>query len=111
MIINRGRKESKPSIPEGRDQLDLEPPAEMLVPRVWSSVRLGLSRVLSRTLGGWPSGEGRRMDLSGIYPPVTTPFTATAEVDYGKLEENLHKLGTLPFRGKWGLSTGGVGGV
>ncbi|XP_025129833.1 4-hydroxy-2-oxoglutarate aldolase, mitochondrial isoform X2 [Bubalus bubalis] len=71
----------------------------MLVPRVWSSVRLGLSRVLSRTLGGWPSGEGRRMDLSGIYPPVTTPFTATAEVDYGKLEENLHKLGTLPFRG------------
>ena len=83
----------------------------MLVPRVWSSVRLGLSRVLSRTLGGWPSGEGRRMDLSGIYPPVTTPFTATAEVDYGKLEENLHKLGTRPFRGKWGLSTGGVGGV
>nr|XP_005901233.1 PREDICTED: LOW QUALITY PROTEIN: 4-hydroxy-2-oxoglutarate aldolase, mitochondrial [Bos mutus] len=71
----------------------------MPVPRVWSSVRLGLSRVLSRTLGGWPSGEGRGMDLSGIYPPVTTPFTATAEVDYGKLEENLHKLGTLPFRG------------
>uniref|UniRef100_A0A4W2HIG1 4-hydroxy-2-oxoglutarate aldolase, mitochondrial n=1 Tax=Bos indicus x Bos taurus TaxID=30522 RepID=A0A4W2HIG1_BOBOX len=71
----------------------------MLVPRVWSSVRLGLSRVLSRTLRGWPSGEGRGMDLSGIYPPVTTPFTATAEVDYGKLEENLHKLGTLPFRG------------
>lgn len=51
------------------------------------------------------------MDLSGIYPPVTTPFTATAEVDYGKLEENLHKLGTFPFRGKRGLSTGGVGGV
>ncbi|XP_043331808.1 4-hydroxy-2-oxoglutarate aldolase, mitochondrial isoform X3 [Cervus elaphus] len=71
----------------------------MLVPRVWSSVRPGLSKFLSRTLGGWPSGEGRRMDLSGIYPPVTTPFTATAEVDYGKLQENLHKLGTFPFRG------------
>ncbi|XP_070326075.1 4-hydroxy-2-oxoglutarate aldolase, mitochondrial isoform X2 [Odocoileus virginianus] len=71
----------------------------MLVPRVWSSVRPGVSKVLSRTLGGWPSGEGRRMDLSGIYPPVTTPFTATAEVDYGKLQENLHKLGTFPFRG------------
>uniref|UniRef100_A0AC11C3V7 4-hydroxy-2-oxoglutarate aldolase 1 n=1 Tax=Ovis aries TaxID=9940 RepID=A0AC11C3V7_SHEEP len=74
----------------------------MLIPRVWSSVRLGLNRVLSRTLGGWSSGEGRRMDLSGIYPPVTTPFTATAEVDYGKLEENLHKLGTFPFRGAVG---------
>lgn len=39
------------------------------------------------------------MDIAGIYPPVTTPFTANAEVDYGKLEENLHKLGTFPFRG------------
>lgn len=50
------------------------------------------------------------MDIAGIYPPVTTPFTATAEVDYGKLEENLHKLGAFPFRGKWGLSSGGFGG-
>lgn len=39
------------------------------------------------------------MDIAGIYPPVTTPFTATADVDYGKLEENLQKLGTFPFRG------------
>uniref|UniRef100_A0A8D0WE31 4-hydroxy-2-oxoglutarate aldolase, mitochondrial n=1 Tax=Sus scrofa TaxID=9823 RepID=A0A8D0WE31_PIG len=71
----------------------------MLGPKVWSSVRRGLSRALSRTVGSWASGEGRKMDISGIYPPVTTPFTATAEVDYGKLEENLHKLGTFPFRG------------
>ncbi|XP_019795309.1 4-hydroxy-2-oxoglutarate aldolase, mitochondrial isoform X5 [Orcinus orca] len=70
----------------------------MLGPRVWSSVRQGLSRALSSTVGGWASGEGRKVDISGIYPPVTTPFTATAEVDYGKLEENLHKLGTFPFR-------------
>ncbi|KAM9618003.1 4-hydroxy-2-oxoglutarate aldolase, mitochondrial isoform 1-T1 [Trichechus inunguis] len=71
----------------------------MLVPRVWSSVRQGLSRGLSRNVGGWASGEGRKVDIAGIYPPVTTPFTATAEVDYGKLEENLHKLGTFPFKG------------
>ncbi|XP_059957174.1 4-hydroxy-2-oxoglutarate aldolase, mitochondrial isoform X4 [Mesoplodon densirostris] len=71
----------------------------MLGPRVWSSVRQGLSRALSSPMGGWASREGRKVDISGIYPPVTTPFTATAEVDYGKLEENLHKLGTLPFRG------------
>lgn len=48
------------------------------------------------------------MDIAGIYPPVTTPFTATADVDYGKLEENLQKLGTFPFRGKWGLARVGV---
>ncbi|XP_003409248.1 4-hydroxy-2-oxoglutarate aldolase, mitochondrial [Loxodonta africana] len=71
----------------------------MLVPQVWSSVRQGLSRGLSRNVGGRPSGEGRKVDISGIYPPMTTPFTATAEVDYGKLEENLHKLGTFPFKG------------
>ncbi|XP_008701275.1 4-hydroxy-2-oxoglutarate aldolase, mitochondrial isoform X2 [Ursus americanus] len=71
----------------------------MLGRGVWSSVRQGLSRGLSRNVGGWASGEGRKVDIAGIYPPVTTPFTATAEVDYGKLEENLHKLGTFPFRG------------
>ncbi|XP_030664677.1 4-hydroxy-2-oxoglutarate aldolase, mitochondrial isoform X3 [Nomascus leucogenys] len=70
----------------------------MLGPQVWSSVRQGLSRSLSRNVGGWASGEGKKVDIAGIYPPVTTPFTATAEVDYGKLEENLHKLGTFPFR-------------
>lgn len=72
---------------------------EMLGPRVWSSVRQGLNRGLSRNVGGWASGEGRKVDIAGIYPAVTTPFTATAEVDYGKLEENLHKLGNIPFRG------------
>ncbi|XP_012294948.2 4-hydroxy-2-oxoglutarate aldolase, mitochondrial isoform X2 [Aotus nancymaae] len=70
----------------------------MLGPQVWSSVRQGLSRGLSRNVRGWASGEGKKVDIAGIYPPVTTPFTATAEVDYGKLEENLHKLSTLPFR-------------
>ncbi|XP_051837746.1 4-hydroxy-2-oxoglutarate aldolase, mitochondrial isoform X1 [Antechinus flavipes] len=74
----------------------------MLAPRVWSSVRLGargLGGCLARGLTGWASAEGRKVDIGGIYPPVTTPFTATAEVDYGKLEENLYKLGTIPFRG------------
>ncbi|XP_023564633.1 4-hydroxy-2-oxoglutarate aldolase, mitochondrial isoform X1 [Octodon degus] len=71
----------------------------MLGPRVWATVRQGLSRGLSRNVRGWASGQGKKVDIAGIYPPVTTPFTANAEVDYGKLEENLHKLGTLPFRG------------
>ncbi|XP_043845524.1 4-hydroxy-2-oxoglutarate aldolase, mitochondrial [Dromiciops gliroides] len=74
----------------------------MLAPQVWSSVRLGAKgpgRCLVRSLTGWSSREGRKVDIAGIYPPVTTPFTATAEVDYEKLEENLYKLGTIPFRG------------
>uniref|UniRef100_A0A8C9QIS5 4-hydroxy-2-oxoglutarate aldolase 1 n=1 Tax=Spermophilus dauricus TaxID=99837 RepID=A0A8C9QIS5_SPEDA len=74
----------------------------MLGPRVWASVKQGLSRGLSRNVKGWASGDGRKVDIAGIYPPVTTPFTATAEVDYGKLEENLYKMGTIPFRGAVG---------
>lgn len=81
----------------------------MLGPRVWSSVRQGLSRGLSRNVGGRASGEGRKVDITGIYPPLTTPFTATLEVDYGKLEENLQKLGTFPFKGKWACPRRGSG--
>jgi hypothetical protein len=93
-----GRKESKLTL--DHRQLGLWFPVEMLGPRIWASVRQGLDRALFRNMGSWTSGEGKKVDISGIYPPVTTPFTATKEVDYGKLEENLHKLGTFPFRGK-----------
>lgn len=60
--------------------------------------------------------KGKKVDIAGIYPPVTTPFTATAEVNYGKLEENLNRLGTFPFRGKRAVGEtdpgkGGGGGV
>lgn len=66
----------------------------MLGPQIWASMRQGLSRSLSR------NAKGKKVDIAGIYPPLTTPFTATAEVDYGKLEENLNRMATFPFRGK-----------
>ncbi|XP_042119650.1 4-hydroxy-2-oxoglutarate aldolase, mitochondrial isoform X3 [Peromyscus maniculatus bairdii] len=65
----------------------------MLGPQIWAAMRPGLSRGISRNV------KGKKVDIAGVYPAVTTPFTATAEVDYGKLEENLNKLGTFPFRG------------
>ncbi|XP_072239735.1 4-hydroxy-2-oxoglutarate aldolase, mitochondrial [Leuresthes tenuis] len=40
-----------------------------------------------------------RLDLSGIYPPIATPFTAKEDVDYEKLEENLQKYAKIPFKG------------
>ncbi|KAG7235974.1 hypothetical protein INR49_001692 [Caranx melampygus] len=40
-----------------------------------------------------------RLDLSGIYPPIATPFTATEDVDYRRLEENLQKYAKIPFKG------------
>ncbi|KAF6739429.1 4-hydroxy-2-oxoglutarate aldolase, mitochondrial [Oryzias melastigma] len=38
-------------------------------------------------------------DLSGIYPPIATPFTAREDVDAEKLEENLQKYAEVPFKG------------
>lgn len=42
----------------------------------------------------------RRLDLSGIYPPIATPFTGGEDVDHGKLAENLKKYAEIPFRGQ-----------
>ncbi|XP_077205558.1 4-hydroxy-2-oxoglutarate aldolase, mitochondrial [Paroedura picta] len=41
----------------------------------------------------------RRLDLRGIYPPLTTPFTSQGEVDYVRLEENMRLYDKIPFRG------------
>jgi len=46
------------------------------------------------------STAGRRLDLSGIYPPIATPFTAEEDVDYQKLEGNLRQYARIPFRGQ-----------
>lgn len=62
----------------------------MHCPRVWRAVR-ALRSSSSSTASG--------LDLSGIYPPIATPFTAGEDVDYGRLEENLLKYAQVPFKG------------
>ncbi|CAL8353164.1 unnamed protein product [Boreogadus saida] len=42
---------------------------------------------------------GQRLDISGIYPPIATPFTKQEELDYHKLEENLQKYAKISFKG------------
>ncbi|XP_061626626.1 4-hydroxy-2-oxoglutarate aldolase, mitochondrial [Phyllopteryx taeniolatus] len=72
----------------------------------------GARRISSRWLtaclgrgGSGPSGArglssaGVRLDLSGVYPPIVTPFTEREDVDYDKLEHNLHKYAKIPFKG------------
>lgn len=39
------------------------------------------------------------MDLSGIFPPITTPFNEEEQIDYDKLRENLEKWNEIPFKG------------
>lgn len=47
-----------------------------------------------------PQGSEPSLNLGGIFPPLTTPFSPTQEVDYAQLEENLRRYASVPFRGK-----------
>lgn len=73
----------------------------MLCARAWRS----LSPLFRKAhLPAWKQTQSytaaARLDLSGIYPPIATPFTAKEEVDYQKLEENLQKYAKIPFKGQ-----------
>lgn len=69
--------------------------------RVWSSLRRAAHRAAHRA--AWTRTHSHaaaaRLDISGIYPPIATPFTAKEDVDYQKLEENLHRYAKIPFKG------------
>ena len=41
----------------------------------------------------------RRLDLSGVYPPITTPFDNKENVDYNKLEFNIQRWNDILFKG------------
>lgn len=43
--------------------------------------------------------SNKRLDLGGIFPPLLTPFNKKEEVDYHRLEDNLQKYSSVPFRG------------
>lgn len=70
--------------------------------RVWRGLsHLSRAAHLSRGvhLSAAAAAAGSRLDLSGIYPPIATPFTAQEDVDYQLLEDNLQKYNQIPFRG------------
>lgn len=65
------------------------------------------SSFVSRTLKSSFSGrlysasttDGARIQLGGIYPPLTTPFNTDESIAFDKLEANLTKYGQIPFAG------------
>ncbi|XP_021255857.1 4-hydroxy-2-oxoglutarate aldolase, mitochondrial isoform X2 [Numida meleagris] len=54
-----------------------------------------------------PQGPQPKLDLRGIFPPLTTPFSPMQEVDYGQLEGNLRRYASIPFRGLVVLGSSG----
>ncbi|XP_071359706.1 4-hydroxy-2-oxoglutarate aldolase, mitochondrial [Trachinotus anak] len=74
----------------------------MLSPRVWrglSPLCRGGHLTAWRRARSHSAAAAARLDLSGIYPPIATPFTAKEDVDYRRLEENLQKYAKIPFKG------------
>ena len=39
------------------------------------------------------------MDISGIYPPITTPFDNEENIDWTAMKSNMEKWNQIPFRG------------
>lgn len=49
----------------------------------------------------------RNMDVSGIYPPISTPFSSDESIAYDKLRGNIEKWNKIPFRGYVVLGSNG----
>ena len=40
-----------------------------------------------------------KLDFTGVYPPITTPFDKDETIAWNKLEENLSKMNAMKLRG------------
>jgi len=40
------------------------------------------------------------LDLSGVFPPIATPFDNNENIDYDNLHFNLQRWNDIPFRGR-----------
>jgi hypothetical protein len=45
------------------------------------------------------SGTASPVDLSGVFPPIPTPFNEDESIAYDKLAANLQQWEKIPFRG------------
>jgi len=50
-------------------------------------------------MAAFSSKSSPSLDLSGIFPPIVTPFEDNEEISHGKLTENFSKWNDIPFRG------------
>ena len=44
------------------------------------------------------------LDLSGIYPPIPTPFTDQEDIAWDQLQSNINKWSDIGFKGNWLIS-------
>lgn len=66
------------------------------------AIKLGcrpISLLRTAALCRHQSNSAGNLDISGIYPPIPTPFTADLSIAYDQLGENFQKWSEIPFRG------------
>ena len=51
------------------------------------------------SVSGFSTSAVRNMDISGIYPPIATPFNEDETIAYDKLQHNMDKWNKIPLRG------------
>ena len=73
--------------------------------RVFRSL-IGVSRLLTKSttvqssLKTFASSPDHIVDLSGVFPPIPTPFTEKENIDWENLKLNLNKWENIDFRGE-----------
>ncbi|XP_071792851.1 4-hydroxy-2-oxoglutarate aldolase, mitochondrial-like isoform X2 [Asterias amurensis] len=56
--------------------------------------KLGSRVFLVRTMASGP-----KLDLSGVFPPIVTPFDAQENIDYDELSKNIGRWNAMPLKG------------
>ena len=56
--------------------------------------KLGSRVFLVRTMA-----SGHKVDLSGVFPPIVTPFDAQENIDYDELSKNIGRWNATPLKG------------
>ncbi|XP_045190999.2 4-hydroxy-2-oxoglutarate aldolase, mitochondrial-like [Mercenaria mercenaria] len=65
-----------------------------------TSFSLSLSSRFTSARSSSSAAAGKmQVDLSGIYPPIVTPFNADETIAYDKLQQNMERWNKIPFRG------------
>jgi hypothetical protein len=73
------------------------PVVNKLTASAWRCVVVEVERRTNRHY----SGTAASVDLSGVFPPITTPFNKDESIAFDKLATNFQHWETVPFQGQF----------
>ena len=76
--------------------------ARLIKPRLKFCNFIGLT-LFRQNLSNRMTSQKRKINLSGIFPPIPTPFKEDEDIDFEGLEKNLDAWNELNFAGRFKL--------